>query len=346
MKHPATRRLTCTAENDVLRDMFDTSPDCLLVLEASKATVVEANRALLDFTGRDIGSLRGRDFADLELFHPTDTAKLRSVLTRHGGAEFESMPVRLAAGEETSCRVLLRSCRSGGSIYTELRLNDASRRARRVDEVRRQNELLEQRVAERTAELEQTNQELEAFSYSVSHDLRAPLRHILGFAALLRQEGGVALGPAPLRHLESITIAAERMTELVGETVLPFPEDEISKAAIRHFPQLQFRFGPLAERLSALRVAGADQVREVNQQIVELLQSDASDAPKQVGAEESSLYDGLKWAREVDLAFKAGLDRTIQELQRHRRAIEALRRNGVPGDLRNELEERTKRLKS
>jgi len=157
---------------------------------------------------------------------------------------------------------------------------------------------------------------------------------------------GVSLRDGDRPSMEVLARAAERMTELVGETVLPFPEDEISKAAIRHFPQLQFRFGPLAERLSALRVAGADQVREVNQQIVELLQSDASDAPKQVGAEESSLYDGLKWAREVDLAFKAGLDRTIQELQRHRRAIEALRRNGVPGDLRNELEERTKRLKS
>lgn len=217
MNHPATRRLACTAANDVLRDMFDTSPDCLLVLEAAKATVVEANKAFLDFTGRDIGSLRGRALADLELFHPADTARLQSVLTRHGGAEFESMPVRLAAGEETSCRVLLRSCPSGGSIYTELRLNDAGRRARRVDEVRRQNELLEQRVAERTAELEQTNQELEAFSYSVSHDLRAPLRHVLGFAALLRQESEVALGPAPLRHLESITIAAERMTELIDD---------------------------------------------------------------------------------------------------------------------------------
>jgi hypothetical protein len=123
----------------------------------------------------------------------------------------------------------------------------------------------------------------------------------------------------------------------VGETVLPFPEDEISKAAIKHFPQFQYRFGPLAERLSALGVAGADQLREVNQQIAELLQSDASDAPKQLGAEESSLYDGLKWAREVDLALKAGLERTIQELQRHRGAIEALRSTGVPGDLRNDL---------
>lgn len=148
---------------------------------------------------------------------------------------------------------------------------------------------------------------------------------------------GVALRDGDAPSMEVLARAAERMTELVGETVLPFPEDEISKAAIKHFPQFQFRFGPLAERLSALGVGSAERVREVNQQIAELLRSDASDAPKQLGAEESPLYNGLKWAREVDLARKAGLERTIQELQRHRSAIESLRSNGVPGELRTDL---------
>ena len=217
MKHTATHRLTCAAENDVLRDLFEASPDCLLVLDAARATVVEANKALLDFTGREAGEVRGRALEQIGLFHPTDNTKLHAALGNSAGAEFESMAVRLPEGRETSCRVLLRPCRSGGKFYAELRLNDASRRARRVDEVRRQNELLEQRVAERTAALEQTNQELEAFSYSVSHDLRAPLRHVLGFAALLREEGGIALDPAQLRHLESITTAAERMSELIDD---------------------------------------------------------------------------------------------------------------------------------
>ena len=217
MKHPATRRLTSAAENDVLRELFATSPDCLLVLDATDLTVVEANKAFVEFTGRDIAVVRGHALEVIDFFHPADAAKLRRAFAQSAEAEFETMPVRLHRDKEVACRILFRSCLSGGRRYIELRLNDASRRARRVDEVRRQNELLEQRVAERTAELEQTNQELEAFSYSVSHDLHAPVRHVLGFAALLRQEAGHAFDPAQSRHLESITIAAERMSELIDD---------------------------------------------------------------------------------------------------------------------------------
>jgi hypothetical protein len=155
---------------------------------------------------------------------------------------------------------------------------------------------------------------------------------------------GVALRDGDRPAMAVLVRAAERMTELVGETVLPYPEDGISKAAIKHFPQLQYRFGPLAERLAGLGVAGAEQVRTVNQQIAELLKSDASDAPRQLGAEESPLYDGLKWAREVDLALKSGLEGTIQAMQRHRRVIETLRSSGVPGDLRDALRDELKQV--
>ena len=218
--HPlthSTRRLTCAAENDVLRELFETSPECLLVLDSMRNTVIEANGSFLDFTGCTAADLRGRRLEETGLFLAGDAAKLHRAVSADGHGEFENIAVRSAGNHASPCRVLLRSCHANGQRYTELRLNDTTRRARRVDEVRRQNELLEQRVAERTAELEQTNQELEAFSYSVSHDLRTPLRHVLGFAGLLRQEAGDALGPAPSRHLESITNAAERMNELIDD---------------------------------------------------------------------------------------------------------------------------------
>ncbi|ULH16720.1 CHASE domain-containing protein [Deinococcus sp. KNUC1210] len=79
------------------------------------------------------------------------------------------------------------------------------------------NNSLEQRVLERTAQLREANSELEAFSYSVSHDLRTPLRHILGFAELFRKESGADLSSKGQRYLGVMTDAASRMSALIDD---------------------------------------------------------------------------------------------------------------------------------
>ena len=90
-------------------------------------------------------------------------------------------------------------------------------RIRAEAQVSRLNADLERRVADRTSELEAANRELESFSYSVSHDLRAPLRHIGGFVELLQRDAGPALPGEARDHLEEIAGAASRMGTLIDD---------------------------------------------------------------------------------------------------------------------------------
>ena len=76
---------------------------------------------------------------------------------------------------------------------------------------------LERRVQERTAQLRAANTELEAFSYSVSHDLRAPLRHVSGFSSMLQEEYGPVMDPGAQRYLQKIQDGTKRMGELIED---------------------------------------------------------------------------------------------------------------------------------
>ena len=91
----------------------------------------------------------------------------------------------------------------------------AMERKRAEEEIRRLNRELEGRVAERTAQLLRANTELEAFSYSVSHDLRAPLRHIEGYVAMLQRVTKGILPPKAEHYLDTISASSVEMGNLI-----------------------------------------------------------------------------------------------------------------------------------
>lgn len=98
------------------------------------------------------------------------------------------------------------------------RLHDEIRERRRAEvEVKQLNEDLEHRVADRTQQLRDVNKELEAFSYSIAHDLKAPLRAISGFSKALVEDYGPTLEGEALDHLHSIARGAQRMGKLIDD---------------------------------------------------------------------------------------------------------------------------------
>lgn len=111
--------------------------------------------------------------------------------------------------------------------------HDVTARKQAQDEIQRLKNELEERIRRRTAQLEASNKELEAFSYSVSHDLRAPLRHISAYAGILREEGEGALPPGTRVYLDKISNSAERMARLIDD-LLNF--SRVGRAALQLKP--------------------------------------------------------------------------------------------------------------
>jgi PAS domain S-box-containing protein len=173
------------------------------------------------FTGQSFEEHRG--FGWMQALHPDDRdriraawAKAQSTLTRYE-AEGRLWNASLKVYRHFITRAVPILEGSGRVREWVGTVTDVHDRKLAEEEIQRLNSELEQRVLARTAELATTNQELESFTYSVSHDLRSPLRHIDAYAQILQEEFGGEMPEEATKYLTRIRNGTQNMGHLVDD---------------------------------------------------------------------------------------------------------------------------------
>jgi PAS domain S-box-containing protein len=201
-----------------LRQMADAMPAIVWAARAD-GSIEYYNRRWYEFVGADPALEQDRDWT--ARLHPDDVAPVRAGWARAvaQGAEFR-MELRLRDGETGEYRWFMghglplpEEAGEGRRWYgTYASIHELKMTQHQLVRAR---EGLEERVAQRTAELAAANQELDSFSYTVSHDLRAPLRVIDGFSTMLMEDCGATLNERGLRLLQMIRSETRRSGEMI-----------------------------------------------------------------------------------------------------------------------------------
>jgi PAS domain S-box-containing protein len=214
------------ASEQKFQAIFDQAFQFIGVLSI-KGILLQANQTGLQFAGIGADEVLGKPVWETPWWnHSIDLQqRLQAAIREAGGGKlvrFEAKHIaqnRAVRVADVSLKPIVDA--QGYVVQLIIEGHDITERIQREEEIRKLNQELEQRVVERTAKLEAANKELEAFAHTVSHDLRAPLRHINGFIGLLNKNAGAALDDQGRHYMDTISQVANKMGVLI-EDLLSF----------------------------------------------------------------------------------------------------------------------------
>jgi PAS domain S-box-containing protein len=202
-----------------LTKAVEQSPASVLITD-TRGTIQYVNARFTEITGYTSEEAIGRTPGMLKSGSTSDETYRDLWATISDGREWRGeLQNRRKNGEPYWDDALISPIRNPAGVITHYLAvqRDVTERKRTEAEIRSLTEDLERRVRERTSELDATNRELEAFTYSVSHDLRAPLRQIDGFSRMLMEEAGQHLDLAARHYLHRILEGTRHMGRLIDD---------------------------------------------------------------------------------------------------------------------------------
>ena len=209
------------------RRLFEAARDGILILDPDTRKITEANPFMTELLGYPRKELLGKELWEIGLLNdePASQAAFRQLQKEHF-IRYEDLPLQNKKGELREVEFVSNLYRENGHEVIQCNIRDITerRRAERAlldakNEIARHALELEKVVAERTVELRETIGELEGFSYSVSHDMRAPLRAMQSFAQFLVDDYGGKLDDTGVNYLHQIMRSAVRLDQLIQDVL-------------------------------------------------------------------------------------------------------------------------------
>jgi two-component system CheB/CheR fusion protein len=207
------------------RRLFEAAKDGILILDPETRKIIDANPFIVEFLGYTREQLLGKELWEIGLLEDKEAnQKAFFELRARGFIRYESLPLKTKADQCRDVEFVSNLYHEDSGAVIQCNIRDITERKRTADalhvaqaQLTDRAEQLEVLVAERTAELTTTNKQLEAFVYSIAHDLRAPLRAKQGHAAMLLEEASATLNDAARNHADRINKSAQYMDALLQD---------------------------------------------------------------------------------------------------------------------------------
>jgi PAS domain S-box-containing protein len=229
------------------RRLFDTAQDGILILDADTGQITDVNPYLVKMLGYPREDFMGKKLWELGSFKDSEASKATFLaLQTQGYVRYEDLPLQASDDRRVDVEFVSNVYMVGDQKVIQCNIRSITRRKEAEAKIQEFNRDLEKRLQDRTVRLEMLSKDEELLGYSISHNLRAPLRWITGFTKSLQEGYASQLDAEGQQFIEKILASAERMGVMLGGIM-----------QVTHFSRTELKREPVDLTALAYRVIGA-----------------------------------------------------------------------------------------